>query len=279
MLSIPALRPLSLYLHVPFCTTRCAYCAFYSEPETKWKGLREQYVERLEKEIKTVVQQIGEFETIFIGGGNPGSLQCDQIARLLEAADSRTCREVTIEMNPETFTEQLEPLFSKGLVTRLSMGIQSMDASVLRQLGRNTTVKENLRAIKLAGEVRKAYGIDLSFDLMTALPGQSIQMAQKDIETLVSLCDVDHLSLYCLTVEEGTELAQKVASKELSVFDDDGQRVLLQSLWNQLHEMGYTHYEVSNFAKHNAECKHNLVYWNLEPYLGLGCSAASLLRE
>lgn len=279
MLTLGASNPKALYLHIPFCTTRCSYCAFYSEPRPSWKGFQERYVARLEQEITDVVQETGGFETIFIGGGNPGSLTEVQLSRLLVAAKSIRCSEVTIEMNPETFSESYFPLFEKKLVTRLSMGIQSMDDSVLRQLGRNATVEDNLRAIALAKKAHDLYGIDLSFDLMAALPGQSIKMALQDIDTVVSLSDPSHISLYCLTVEEGTELARRVSQRELKVWDDDGQMVFLQNLWNRLGRLGYEHYEVSNFAREGRYCKHNLMYWNLDTYLGLGSSAASFLQS
>ena len=279
MLTLGASNPKALYLHIPFCTTRCSYCAFYSEPESSWRGFQQAYVSRLEQEIAGVVQETGGFETIFIGGGNPGSLTCEQLSRLLVAAKSNQCSEVTVEMNPETFSESYFPLFEKKLVTRLSMGIQSMDDSVLRQLGRNAKVEDNLRAIALAKKAHGLYGIDLSFDLMAALPGQSIQMALQDIDTVVSLGDPGHISLYCLTVEEGTDLARRVSERELKVWDDDGQMELLERLWNRLGLLGYEHYEVSNFARNGRYCKHNLVYWDLDTYIGLGSSAASFLQS
>nr|WP_319776658.1 radical SAM protein [uncultured Sphaerochaeta sp.] len=147
MLTLGANNPKALYLHIPFCITCCSYCAFYSEPKASWIGSQEEYVTRLEQEIKGVIQELGGFETIFIGGGNPGSLTEVQLSRLLIAAKSTHCSEVTIEMNPETFSESYFPLFEKKLVTRLSMGIQSMDDSVLHQLGRNAKTEDNFRAI------------------------------------------------------------------------------------------------------------------------------------
>lgn len=275
MLAITEGTSISLYLHIPFCITRCSYCAFYSEAKASWTSSREQYVDRLEQEIHELIVKTGPFDTIFMGGGNPGCLTVEQMRRLLSAARSDQSREVTIEMNPETFDETFFPLFAEGLVTRLSMGIQSMDQQVLQQLGRNATVSDNQKAIALANKARSIYGIDLSFDLMAALPGQTIEMALQDIDTLTTVSDVEHISLYCLTVEEGTELAHRIANKTLTVLDEDGQMEMLSVLWKRLEERGYSHYEVSNFAKPGRECKHNLVYWNLNRYIGLGSSAAS----
>jgi len=127
VLSFPTDGNLSLYLHIPFCTTCCSYCAFYSEPVDATKAYLQPYVDRLEKEIRACKAHLDRFFTIFIGGGNPGSLTADQLRRLLVAAKADASDEVTIEMNPETFDETYFSLFAEGLVTRLSMGIQSID--------------------------------------------------------------------------------------------------------------------------------------------------------
>lgn len=268
----------SLYIHIPFCTTCCSYCAFYSEPKEQWVDYQQAYLDRLLKEIVAVENDVSSFDTIFIGGGNPGSLTADQLSALLSAAQrTRKSREVTIEMNPETFSEAFFPLFEQKLVTRLSIGIQSMDDSILTRLQRGATVQTNLNAIALAQRARERYGIDLSFDLMVALPGQSTAMARSDILQLLDLCDVEHLSLYCLTVEEGTVLARQVSESELSVMDEDQQMEMLFALWDTLHKHGFSHYEVSNFAKNDRRCNHNMHYWKLGNSIGLGSSAASTL--
>ncbi len=280
MLYIPHDTELSLYLHIPFCTTRCHYCAFYSEAYPKWKDCRQAYVERLRKEIEQVVEQVSGFETIFIGGGNPGSLTFEQLQVLLQTAQkNRRSREVTLEMNPETFRRDLFPLFETALVTRLSMGIQSMNDSLLTLLGRNARLSDNLRGISLANEVRSLYGTDLSFDLMTCLPGQTTEMAESDIRTVLDSADVNHLSVYCLTIEEGTALAERVGKGDVHVQSDDEQQHILFHVWNYLKKQGFEHYEISNFARQGNYCVHNQIYWNLKPYIGLGSSSASTLFE
>ena len=268
----------SLYVHIPFCSTCCSYCAFYSEPRAQWNEYQDAYVKRLLSEIEIVEKQVPGFETIFIGGGNPGSLDVEQLVGLLSAAQvKKKSREVTIEMNPETFTEAFFPLFEQKLVTRLSMGIQSMDDTILGQLQRNARRSDNLRAITLAKKAKETYGIDLSFDLMVALPGQTTEMAVADYNELLNLVDVDHLSLYCLTVEEGTELKRQVSSSEIEVMNDDQQMQLLRTLWDVLANKGFEHYEVSNFSKKGKQCLHNQHYWKLDTYIGLGSSASSLV--
>jgi oxygen-independent coproporphyrinogen-3 oxidase len=242
---------------------------------------REKYMQRLETELEGIVSSLDEgFSTIFIGGGNPGCLTYTQLASLLSLAQSKgRSAECTIEMNPETFDRSLFPLFEHSLVTRVSMGIQSMDDKVLSTLGRNARKEDNLRAIALAKEARQTYGIELSFDLMLCLPGQSLEMAIADIDLIMSLADPSHISLYCLTVEEGTELSEKVSAGELPVLDEDGQEAFLWGVWDHLKGLGFRHYEVSNFARNDRLCKHNLTYWNLDSYLGLGSSAVSALRD
>ncbi len=269
----------SLYLHIPFCTTCCNYCAFYSEPTKANAAYIERYVQRLEQEIMVSAASVDRFATLFIGGGNPGSLSVDQLRRLLVAAKADRCDEVTIEMNPETFTEEFFSLFTAGLITRLSMGIQSMNDDLLKRLGRNAKREDNLRAITLAQKLHENCKTDISFDLMVCLPGQSVDMAVADITELLRLSDMEHLSLYCLTVEEGTELAAQIGAGTTTVLDEDGQQEFLSRIWDVLKSLGFVHYEVSNFCRNNKTCKHNQVYWRLGNYLGLGSSAASTITD
>jgi oxygen-independent coproporphyrinogen-3 oxidase len=218
------------------------------------------------------------FETIFFGGGNPGCLSLLQLEKLLKASQLfGKSKECTIEMNPESFSLDFFPLFEQKLVTRLSMGIQSMQDKTLKTLGRNSSVSDNLKGISLAKQVHRLYGTDLSFDLMTCIPDQTIEDALSDIDKVVSLGDPGHLSLYCLTIEEGTELSDSVDSKKTTVLSDDGQEEMLTACWNHLKSLGYRHYEISNFARKGKRCLHNLRYWELASYLGLGSSAASTL--
>jgi oxygen-independent coproporphyrinogen-3 oxidase len=279
VLSFPNDGNLSLYLHIPFCTTCCSYCAFYSEPVDATKAYLQPYVDRLEQEIRACKARLDRFFTIFIGGGNPGSLPADQLRRLLVAAKADASDEVTIEMNPETFDETYFSLFAEGLVTRLSMGIQSMDDPTLMRLGRNARREDNLRSIALARQARLLYGIELSFDLMVCLPGQTVDLAIADLHEILMLSESDHISLYCLTVEEGTELALQVGLGNTTVLDEDGQEDFLQKMWSELRRLGFEHYEVSNFCRNGKKSKHNQVYWRLDNYLGLGSSAASTLKE
>jgi len=269
---------LSLYIHLPFCKRCCSYCAFYSEEQSQWKEYRDGYVQRLVKEVEKSRESYGrDFSTIFLGGGNPLCLTELQLETILIAAGNSS--ETTIEMNPESFTEMYFPLFEKRLANRLSMGIQSLQPRFLTTLGRNSTREENLEGIALASKLRKRCGVSVNFDLMTCIPGQDVSHAICDIDELLSLSDFDHLSLYCLTVEEGTVLAGKLKEGLLEVPDEDMQSKMLFSLWEHLERKGLVHYEVSNFARPGKQCRHNLRYWQLEPYLGLGSSAASRIFQ
>jgi len=238
-------------------------------------------MQRLQIELESIVSNFSKpFSTIFIGGGNPGCLTYAQLQSMLSLAQSKgKSSECTIEMNPETFNRSLFPLFEDSLVTRISMGIQSMDDSVLATLGRNARREDNLRSIALAKEAHDQYGVELSFDLMLCLPGQTLEMAITDIDEILDLASPSHISLYCLTVEEGTDLSKKVSSGLLPVLDEDGQEAFLLGVWDHLKALGFRHYEVSNFSRDDQRCRHNLTYWNLNSYLGLGCSAVSALRE
>lgn len=266
----------SLYLHLPFCYRWCSYCAFYSEEFPFWKNKRESYVRRMEAEILDAGKRHGAFETVFLGGGNPLCLEPSQLETLLSAAGRSS--ETTIEMNPESLQDSYRCLFSSSLVNRISMGIQSMNPHLLSVLGRNCDREGNIRGIRKAMELKEAFGTQVNFDLITCIPGQTVDDAKKDIDDILSISNPDHLSLYCLTLEKHTCLAQKVRSGVYHMIDDAGQAKMLFSLWEYLQKNGFTHYEISNFAKDGHYCKHNLRYWRLEQYLGLGCHAASRLR-
>jgi oxygen-independent coproporphyrinogen-3 oxidase len=241
-----------------------------------WQARIQPYLDRLEKEIIMARNAYGKpFETIFVGGGNPGNLTVAQLAHLLRSAGPS--KETTFEINPESFTEKHLDLFSSGLANRLSMGIQSMDNATLSLLGRHARRNDNLRALRLACQLPT--DCRLSFDLMEGLPGQTPEGAKADIDEVVDIAHPTHLSLYCLTLEEGTRLTAQVRGHELSVPDDDQMADNLGQLWQYLASKGFHQYEVSNFAKEGAACFHNQRYWRLQPYLGLGCSAASTLRE
>lgn len=258
-------RPLSLYIHIPFCRRKCDYCAFYSVPECSvGKDVPGLFTDITERKIEELVDEYGKpFHTIFIGGGNPGVLGAERITRLLKAATKYgRPLECTSEINPEDLTEEY---LSIGLIDRISVGIQSMDGAVLKTLGRNADVRDNTRAL----EMLSASGKRFNADIITAVPGESVSTALEDIRT-VSSYGAGHISYYCLTFEEGTPLVGR-----LSPVEEDLEIEFLRKGWKELSSLGYRHYEVSNFAKAGEECLHNTVYWELGQYIGIGPGAES----
>lgn len=185
--------------------------------------------------------------------------------------------EFSMEMNPESVQYAHSAIFASGL-DRLSLGIQSMQDRHLKTLGRNTDRRKNLQGLSRVKELQDTFGFQLNCDLMTCIPGQSIADALYDIDELVSLATPDHISLYNLTVEESTPLAQQVAGGSLMVLDEDQQADMLESCWNHLAALGYSQYEISNFSTEKAtRCLHNERYWRLDEYIGIGPSAAGTI--
>ncbi len=269
-------RPLSLYIHFPFCTTKCSYCAFYSE-ETRPNSTRlALYETALLQELEAIVKvRKIPFETVYLGGGNPGLASFSALKQLLDLVSKPgKPKECNIELNPESLKSSHARLF-ENRITRMSLGIQSLHQKHLQTLGRHATREVNLHAIELAKNLRNRFNIQLNLDLMTCIPGQSISDALDDIDSIISLAAPEHLSLYNLTVEEGTVLAETVETGMLQVLDEDQQADMLNACWAHLAKKGYSHYEISNFSTSVAtRSQHNERYWRLQDYIGLGPSAA-----
>ena len=263
-------KDLSLYIHVPFCISKCAYCAFYSVAGCT-DELMDAYMQRLLTEIDAVNERMEgrAFATAFIGGGNPGCLGPRRLGRIAEAVcDNGRPSEFSTEMNPESLTPDFFPLF-KSCFTRISMGVQSLDPQALSFLGRNSDLKQTLRGMELAQKLRADTGCSLNYDLITCLGDWHDEMA--DVRQMVGRYDPDHLSVYALTLEEGTPLEKRRPDMP----DADAQYGILRGIWSYLAGEGYEHYEVSNFARAGHRCRHNCRYWDYRQYLGLGPGAAS----
>ncbi len=273
----PAARA-GLYLHVPFCLKKCSYCSFYSfAPQAE-------DIRRYIKAVRLQMRQLSEdaeiqtlsFASVFFGGGTPSTLPVEVLAELLAA-----CRdlfpfapdspEITIEVNPGTIDAPgLQQLRRAGF-NRLSIGIQSLDDRELRQLGRIHTSAEALATIKAA---RSAGFDNLSFDLMYGLPGQSASVWQKTLERALALNPV-HLSLYELTVEEGTPFFQQVRQGHLTLPVEDTVLAMMAAIDTAISASPLVRYEISNYAVLDRQCRHNLNYWDNGQYLGLGPGAVS----
>ena len=259
-------RPVSLYIHIPFCQTKCGYCAFYSTVD---QSSKEQFLSTLNKHISVLNEEIKKpYKSIFIGGGNPGIIGFDELLKIAKnACKYGKPEEFSIEINPEHVSNEIEKLIP--YVNRISVGIQSFDDNALKTIGRNARRRDNINALNILSSLKEKYKLQINGDLICCIPGHSKEKTLEDIETLSSF-NVDHISLYSLTFEEGTKLTQSVKP-----LDEGEEREILIASWDKLDELGYEQYEISNFAKKGCRCIHNQVYWNLGQYIGLGPSAES----
>ena len=276
-----------IYIHIPFCKTRCKYCDFFS---TTHLEKRSQYVEALLAEMKDRVA-IAHSEasnspqgvqypisTIYIGGGTPSTLEVEQLRRLGEEAirlagdeAKGERREITLEANPGDITLEKATAWRAIGINRLSMGIQSFDDNLLRLIGRRHTAEQARKAVAIA----QAAGFDnISIDLMYALPSQTMEQWQRDVAEALQL-GVQHISTYGLIYEEGTVLTALLERGHITPVDEDTEIQMYDYLVEQLTANGFEHYEVSNFALPNRRSKHNSNYWNDTPYIGLGAGAHS----
>lgn len=266
-------KKISLYIHMPFCKQKCLYCDFTSY--TCKEQLMVDYIKALAKEISIVTDK-KIIKTIFIGGGTPTYLSLEALNLLKESLDKVQKTEdveFTVEGNPGTFTEEkLKVLKSTG-VNRLSIGLQCFQNSMLKMLGRIHTVEEFEESFKMA---RKLGFNNINVDLMFGLPNQKLNQWRETLENVVKLSP-EHLSCYSLIIEEGTPFYKMYEKDILSIPGEDEEREMYDYCINFLREKGFFQYEISNFAKPNNECKHNLVYWNLEEYLACGVSAHSYI--
>ena len=298
-----------IYIHIPFCRSRCIYCGFYS---TTALDLRQRYVDALCREMEirgtrkealdlwslaTIGTQEGgkrndeEIETIYLGGGTPSQLTPSQLRQLFiyinKVYPLTSEREITIEVNPDDVTVEFAALLQQLPVNRVSMGIQTFDDQRLRFLHRRHTSRQAIEAVSIL----RAAGINnLSIDLMYGFPGETLSDWQSDIDSALAL-NVEHISAYCLMIEEGTPLHRMLKQhngdcplceqrSELQgdcpqCVDEETERQMYYTLIDRLTAAGYEHYEISNFARPGFRSRHNSSYWNGTPYIGLGAAAHS----
>ncbi len=266
-----------LYIHIPFCQSKCAYCNFYSITSV---NLIPQFVAALIKEIKLSKGILDSFDTIYIGGGTPSVLTCGQLAEIIVAInkfykiDSKA--EITLEVNPgDVSVEYLKSLRSLG-INRLNIGVQSFDDKILKFLGRRHSATESRQAIL---DARAAGFKNLGIDLIYGIHGQSINLWKKTLAEAISFRP-EHLSCYQLTLEASTPLYKKYREKKIKESSENRQRKYFFTTAEELEKAGYIHYEVSNFARNNNfRSRHNMKYWRHMPYLGLGPAAHSFLEN
>ena len=266
---------LGLYLHVPFCRSKCGYCDFFSvaPPDAAWL---ERYPELLLRQLELAQPHWrGPVTSVFFGGGTPSLLPAAAVGRLLAAIAARlgltAAAEITLEANPGTVDERVLGEMRAAGVNRLSLGLQTLDDTGLRSLGRQHTAAQGLAALAAA---RSAGFDNLSADLIYGLPGETAAGLDAICARLLRVAP-EHLSCYALTVEEGTPLAAAQGRGELLLPDEEQVAERYRQLDATLTAAGYRHYEISNFARPGRECRHNLATWQRRPYLGLGAGAHS----
>lgn len=272
---------LGIYIHIPFCKQKCYYCDFVS-----FSGQNEkmgEYIRCLEKELESYDLSTYNVTTIYIGGGTPSYLESKMIVDFLVKLKQKLQgnntpfekMEITIEVNPGTVTmEKLQDYKNVG-INRLSIGLQSTNDKLLKQIGRIHTYQDFLNTYKIANKV----GFNnINVDLMLGLPNQSIQDLKNSIEQ-VNLLQPNHISVYSLIVEEGTKLEKLINEGKLILPDEELERQMYWYVKNKLEQNGYNHYEISNFAKKGKESKHNQNCWKQKQYIGLGLAAHSYVSE
>ena len=271
---------MELYLHIPFCVKKCAYCDFLSFPSGQ--EIQRQYAKRLMEDIDCMGKEYGDIpvDTIFIGGGTPSVPESRLIVDLMEhvnrAFQISDGAEISMEANPGTVTREKLKEYRRAGINRISFGLQSANDRELKLLGRIHTWAEFLESFALA---RECGFTNLNIDLMSALPGQTCE-SWKDTLKRVTDLEPEHISAYSLIIEEGTPFGEKYGSEEGRKLlpDEDSEREMYHETKRFLRECGYERYEISNYAKPGWECRHNIGYWTGVPYLGLGLGASSYMN-
>ena len=278
-----------IYIHIPFCKSRCKYCDFFS---TTHLDKQQQYTEALLMEMQDrlpIANNLYPISTIYIGGGTPSTLQVEHLRAIVEAIrreargdeamrreakgdEARVERqEITLEANPGDITAEKARAWREMGINRLSIGIQSFQDELLQLIGRRHNAEQARQAVAAA----QAAGFDnISIDLMYALPSQTMEQWQNDVAEALQL-HVQHISTYGLIYEEGTALTTLLDHGMIEAVDEDTEMQMYDYLTAQLTAHGYIHYEVSNFALPERQSKHNSNYWNNTPYIGLGAGAHS----
>ena len=266
-----------IYIHIPFCKSRCIYCGFYSTTSLE---LRQRYVEAICREMEIRNERSEIIDTVYLGGGTPSQLTIEQLRQLfiyinkvypLTPNISPLTPEITIEVNPDDVTIEFAVALKQLPINRVSMGIQTFNDQRLQFLHRRHTAQQAITAVDT---LRQAGFQNISIDLMYGFPGETLSDWEADIDAALAL-NVEHLSAYCLTVEDGTPLRQWITNNGQWIMDEELERTMYEMLIDKLTATGYEHYEISNFARKGFRSRHNSSYWNGTPYIGLGAAAHS----
>ncbi|MSN27305.1 MAG: radical SAM family heme chaperone HemW [Geobacter sp.] len=269
-----------LYIHIPFCLEKCGYCAFVSCKPLK--GELENYHTLLLKEMQLAsgnYQPAEPLDSIYFGGGTPSLLLPEQVAQIIAVASKQfslsPAVEITLEANPGTVDEGRLRAFRTAGVNRLSLGIQTFDGNLLRCLGR---VHDAAQARQAFRDARRAGFDNIGLDLIHGLPGQSLSQWHSDLREAIRLAP-EHISVYGLTVEEGTPFSLRYPEESPDIPDDDQSAEMFEAADSVLPTAGYEHYEIANYARNGHRSRHNSGYWRRDGYLGVGVAAHSFLRK
>ena len=264
-------KEIGIYVHIPFCKRKCEYCDFisYSNKDSKIQ----EYIEAVKKEIE--LQKIkSEITTIYVGGGTPSYIESKYIKEIIEEIKNKNvCNdaEITIEINPGTVTLEKLRDYKECGINRLSIGLQTTQNNLLKQIGRIHDFEQFVETYKMA---RKEGFKNINIDLMLGLPNQRIKDLKDSLEKVIEL-QPEHISVYSLIIEEGTPICNKIEKGDLELPEEDLERNMYWYVKNTLELNGYKHYEISNFARNGYESKHNLNCWNQKEYIGIGLAAHS----
>jgi len=278
------INSLGIYIHVPFCKSKCPYCDFYSVLFKNDENSKEKpYFSAILKQIDAFLKENEEkmpINTIYFGGGTPNLLEIDELSEILDRFAQKSTSnsseiEKTIEVNPRDIDfEKLKGLKEIGF-NRLSLGMQSFDDEILKKLGRRHRLGDNLEAFRMAREA----GFDnISIDLMFGIPGQSMDSWKKSVDSALAL-DPEHISLYSLEFMEGTAFTKMLSEGKMAETEETLDREMYHYALSRFKEKGLEQYEISNVAKPGFESRHNMKYWNLEEYAGFGPSAHSYINH
>ena len=274
---------LGIYIHIPFCIKKCYYCDFISYPNKfDWQ---EKYIKKIKEEIQAQKQVLEKYNitTIYIGGGTPSSIESKYIEEILKEIKkyikqkplNAKKQEITIEVNPGTVTKEKLESYKKTGVNRISIGLQTTNNKLLKQIGRIHNLEDFEKSYKL---IKEAGFENINIDLMIGLPDQTIEDIKKSIEKIINL-KPKHISVYSLIIEENTKFEKMLEEKKLNLPSEEEERYQYHYVKNKLELAGYTHYEISNFAINGCESKHNLNCWEQKEYIGFGIAAHSYIDK
>lgn len=270
----------ALYIHIPFCASKCSYCDFESEAAKPASSHVGRYVEYLVEEIRKYSKagELKEIQTVYVGGGTPTYIGSKHLTQLLYALNLSMglsfCDEVTVEANPDSLDERLvRDVWALG-ANRLSIGVQSFDDSLLDALGRAHNADQARRSIEIA----QTRFDNVSVDLMCGIPGQDIHGFEKSLDEVLSR-GVNHVSVYPLTIERGTRFEKLMRAGRLNLPDDDCVADMMELACDKLEGANIARYEIANYARPGYESRHNISYWSHLPYIGIGRSAVTMTQN